>query len=177
MAMQFLLYNGAMPTTSSAVKVATGASIKTMMQVFLGATPNAKIVEWGASFDASAAATPGVVELIETDVAATVTAYAAADITAYNAEALLLTSSQKAAAGTTGIFQISTSTSGFTASAEGSITATRFCGAPQLIAPTTQFIQQFPLGRDGLMQNGKYYRIRMTFGSTVNALCYIIIEV
>lgn len=177
MAMQFLLYNGAMQTTASPVKVATGAAIKTMMQVFLGASPVARIVEWGASFDASAAATPGVVELIETDVGATVTAYAAADITSYNSDAIALSGAQKAAAGTTGIFQISTSTSGYTATVEGSITTVRNMGGPQLIAPTTQFIQQFPLGREGFMQNGKYYRIRMNFGTTVNALCYMVIEV
>jgi hypothetical protein len=175
--MQFLLYNGAMQTTSAAAKVATGTSAKTMMQVFLGASPVAKIIEWGASFDASAAATPGVVELIETDVAATVTAYAAADITAYNADALLLSAGQKAASGTTGLFQFSTATSGYTSSSEGSITTVRNLAGPQLIAPTTQFIQQFPLGREGLMQNGKYYRIRMTFGTSVNALCYMIIEI
>jgi hypothetical protein len=177
MAMQFLLYNGAMQTTSAAAKVATGTSAKTMMQVFFGATPVGKIIEWGASFDATSAATPGVVELIETDVAATVTAYAAADITAYNAEALLLSAGQKASSATTGIFQITTATSGYTSTSEGSITAVRNMGGPQLIAPTTQFIQQFPLGREGEMQNGKYYRIRCTFGTTVNALCYMIIEV
>src|SRR5580693_6036197 len=166
--MQFLLANGAMQTTAAFAKVTTGNVIKTMMQVAFGATPLGRIIEWGCSFDGSAAATPGVVELIETDVAATVTAYAAADITAYNADALLLTAAQKAAAGTTGIFQITTGTSGYTATVEGSITAVRNLDDPQLIAPTTQFVKQFPLGREPVIQNGKFARIRVTFGTAVN---------
>jgi hypothetical protein len=176
-AMQFLLANGPMQTTAAFAKVTTGNVIKTMLQVAFGATPLGRIIEWGWSGDGSAAATPGLVELIETDVAATVTAYAAADITAYNADALLLTAGQKAASGTTGIFQFSTATSGYTATVEGSITAVRNLDEPQLIAPTTQFIKQFPLGREPLLQNGKFLRIRNTFGTAVNATCYVIIEV
>jgi hypothetical protein len=70
----YLIGNGAMQTTAAFVAVTTGTAIKTMLQVKPGATTVLKIIEWGISFDGSAAATPGKVELIETDVAATVTA-------------------------------------------------------------------------------------------------------
>lgn len=167
----YLLGNGPMQTTAVFATVATGASIKTMMQVKPSATIQAKIIEWGISFDGSAAATPGKVELIETDVAATVTAFAAADITKYDSDALM------GGDPTTNLIQVGTTSSGYTSSAEGSITAVRNLDAPQLIAPTNQFIKQFPLGREPIIQVGKFARIRVTFGASINAYCYMIIQV
>jgi hypothetical protein len=46
-----------------------------------------------------------------------------------------------------------------------------------LIAPTTQYQFQMPLGREPIIQNGKFGRIRVTFGTAVNAYCYMIVEV
>ncbi len=56
MAMTYACWNGPMPTTAALAKVATGATIKTMLQLVPAQT--IRVVEWGASFDASAAATP-----------------------------------------------------------------------------------------------------------------------
>lgn len=167
--MQYLIGNGPMQTTAAFAKVATGASIKTMLQV--KTVVPARIVEWGCSFDASAAATPGQVELIETgSVFATVTASVANDITKYDGEALLFGDP------TSAIFTVGTSATGYTSSAEGTITAVRNLAGPQLIAPTNQFIEQFPLGYRPLVQAAVSMRIRMTFGTTVNAYCYVILE-
>jgi hypothetical protein len=168
---RYLIGNGPMQTTAAFAAVATGAAIKTLLQVKPGATVACEIVEWGISFDGSAAATPGKVELIETDVAATVTASVANDITKYDAAALL------GGDPTTALIAVGTTATGYTASAEGSITAVRNLAGPQLIAPTTQFIQQFPLGERPTIQAGKFARIRVTFGSTVNADCYMVISV
>ena len=166
--MQFLIFNGATNTTAAPVKVATGTAIKTMLQV--KTLVPGRIVEWGVSFDASAAATPGQVELIDTGtVAATVTATATADITQYDAEAM------QANINTT-FFTLSTTTTGYTATIEGSVTATRNLAGPQMIAPTNQFIEQFPLGYRPFVSQLNYERIRMTFGTTVNAYAYVIIE-
>jgi hypothetical protein len=71
-----------MQTTAAFAAVSTGTAIKTLLQV--KPFNLARIVEWGISFDGSAAATPGKVELIETDVAATVTASVDADVTKYD---------------------------------------------------------------------------------------------
>lgn len=60
-----------------------------------------------------------------------------------------------------------------TASAEGSITHVRNLCGPQLVAPTNQFIQQFPLGQEPVIQIGNLGRIRVTFPVAVNALCYM----
>jgi len=168
---RYLIANGPMQTTAAFAQVATGTSIKTLLQVKPSATIGAKIVEWGISFDGSAAATPGKVELIETDVAATVTAAVANDITKYDADALM------GGDPTTNLIQVGTSATGYTASAEGTITAVRNLDAPQFIAPTNQFIKQFPLGERPFIQTGKFMRIRVTYGTTVNAYCYVILEI
>ena len=75
-------YNGPMVTTAAPVKVTTSTSIKTLMQLSTSATSSLEVIEWGISFDGSAAATPGVCELVDTvAIGATVTAYVANDIT------------------------------------------------------------------------------------------------
>lgn len=163
--------NAAANTSAAPVKVATGTSIKTLLQFKAGATTVARIVEWGISFDGSAAATPISVELVETDVAATVTASAAADITKYDAEAIAQGDP------TTSLIAVGTTATGYTSSGEGSVTASRNLDGPQLIAPTNQYVKQFPLGERPLIQNGKFARIRVTAGTTVNALCYMIVEI
>ena len=167
----YLIGNGPMQTTAAFAVVTTAAVIKTMLQVKMGATNVGRIREWGISFDGSAAATPGKVELIETDVAATVTASAAADITKYDADALLNGDP------TTSLFAVGTTSTGYTATAEGSITAVRNLAGPQLIAPTNQFIQQFPLGAEPIINLAKFARIRVTFASAINAYCYMIVSV
>lgn len=167
----FLIANGPMQTTAAFAAVTTGTSIKTMLQVKPSATIVAKIVEWGISFDGSAAATPGKVELIETDVAATVTASVAADITKLDSDA------QSGGDPTTNLIVVGTTSTGYTSTGEGTITAVRNLAGPQFIAPTTQFIQQFPLGREPQIGVSKFARIRVTFGAAVNCYCYMIVQV
>lgn len=167
---QFLIYNSPMVTTAAPAKVATGTAVKTMMQLKASATIGFKILEWGISFDGSAAATPGVCELIQTDVAATVTAYAAADIQKYDAKALM------GGDPTTNLLPVGTTSSGYTSTGEGSITAVRAFDT-QLLPPTGPYIKQFSLGSEPFVEINKFARIRVTFGTTVNALAYMIVEI
>lgn len=167
----YLLGNGPQQTTAAFAAVTTGTAIKTMMQIKPSATIQMAIVEWGISFDGSAAATPGKVELIETDVAATVTAYVAADITKLDSDALM------GGDPTTNLIQVGTTSSGYTSSGEGSITAVRNLDGPQFIAPTTQYKWQFPLGQEPVVQISKFARIRVTFGTAVNCYCYMKVRV
>lgn len=166
----YLLQNGAAGTVAAPVAVTTGTAIKTMLQFKPSATVIAKIVEWGISFDGSAAATPGKVELFETDVAATVTAHAAADITKYDSDAI--------AGGdpTTNLIQVGTTSTGYTSGGEGTPTVSRMFDL-QFIAGTNQYIKQFPLGREPVLQVGKFARIRVTFGTAVNCYCYMIVSI
>ena len=166
--MRFLIANGPMQTTAAFAAVTTGTAIKTMLQVkpFVPV----RILEWGISFDGSAAATPGKVELIETGtVFGTVTASADADITKLDVVGDAVAAS---VAGLT----LGTSATGYTCTAEGTITAVRNLDAPQFIAPTTQYNKQIPLGERPLIQVANAARIRVTFAAAVNCYCYMILE-
>lgn len=170
----YFIANGPMPTTAAQAAVTTGTAIKTLLQAKLGGSTNmvGRVVEWGISFDGSAAATPIKCELLTTGtVAATVTEFVAADIinlTDPNAGAV--TDDFPLA------FTAAGDESGYTATAEGTITATRMFDV-QLVAPTNQYVKQFPLGREPTFKASEFLRIRVTAGAAVNAYCYIIFEV
>ena len=166
--MLYLFANGPAPTTAAQVAVTTGTNIKTMLQMKGVAAVQFKIKEWGISFDASAAATPIKCELLETGtVFATVTAAVAADIVKF--------SDPNGPASTT-YFAVGTSATGYTSSSEGTIVASRMFDV-QLIAPTNQYVKQFPLGLEPVVDAVSALRIRVTAGSAVNAYCYVLVEV
>jgi len=164
---RYRIYNGAMPTTAKFVAVTTGTSIKTLLQ--LKPFNQCKIVAWGISFDGSAAATPIAVELLETGtVFATVTA-------SVDADCFKLSGADQAVASIAGL-TMGTSATGYTASAEGTITVTRLFDA-QLVAPTNQYIYQFPLGQEPVLVIGNACRIRVHAGAAVNAIAWIEVEI
>lgn len=173
---QYLIGNGSMQTTAAFAAVTTGTAIKTMLQVKPSATLGMRIIQWGYSFDSSAAAISAKVELIETGtVAATVTASVANDLTKWDSAALM------GGDPTTNLIQVGTTSTGYTASAEGTITAVRNLDFPQFITTSASFAvtwaSQFPLGREPFVQTGNFARIRLTFGTAVNAYCFMIVEV
>jgi len=167
--MLYKIFNAPSPTTGSMVPVTTGTSLKTLLQIKPGTTRTLKLREWGISFDGSTAATPGIVTASVTDTAATVTAHVAAGIHKYDAEAI------SAGDPTTAIIAVGTTSTGYTASNEGTVGTNRICDS-HLIAPTNQLIYQFPLGVSFLIQPSEFFRIRVTFGTAINALCYAIVE-
>ena len=67
----YIARTGVEPTTASFVKLATGATIHTIMQVATPSTTGLRVVEWGISFDGFVALLPVNVELFGTTVAAT----------------------------------------------------------------------------------------------------------
>jgi hypothetical protein len=165
--MLYQIFNGPMPTTAAQVPVTTGTTIKTLLQ--LKPFNIVKIVEWGISFDGFAAAAPIKCELLDTGtVFGTVTASADADVTK-------LESVEQAVASVAGLTMGTTAT-GYTCTSEGSITAVRMFDA-QLVAPTNQYIKQFPLGREPKCIIGNAVRIRVTAGAAVNAYCYLTIDI
>lgn len=150
--------------TAAPAKVTTANVIKTMMQVQCSSTAGLEVVEWGISFDGSAAATPGVCELVDTvAVASTGTIYNAADIVKMST----------AQAGQTSTIVLGTTASSFTATIEGSTTVARLFDV-QLLPPTAPYIKQFPLERGPTVLPSENLRIRVTFGTAINALCYVV---
>lgn len=168
---QWLVYNSSLATTAAPVKQPTGTAIRTMMQLKQGAISGLRLCEWGCSFDGSAAATPGQVEVFETTAAATMsTAYVNADIQPYGGNL-------KANASNAPIDVTGTATAGFATAAvtEGTVAGYRGFDL-QMLPPTAPYVKQWPLGREPDWQAGNFVRVRVTFGTTVNMYAYIIFE-
>lgn len=160
----YMAFNGPMATTAAPAAVTTGTAIKTLLQIATPSTKMIKPVWWGISFSGFAAAAPIVCELVQTDVAATVTAHVASGVQPYDdpsAPASVVT--------------LGTSATGYTATAEGTITATRHADLKQ-ISPTTQYDYLWPLGREFKVPISKFLRVRVTAAAAVNATCFVVWE-
>jgi len=98
-----------------------------------------------------------------------VTAHVAGGIHKFDSEAL--------AAGdpTTNIIAVGTTSTGYTATGEGTVGSVRQ-GDVQQIAPTGQYVFQFPLGAAWVVQAGEFMRVRVKFGAAINAICYVLVE-
>lgn len=159
----FLVSNGAMQSTAAPVAVTTGTAIKTMLQV--RPLVLLYVIEWGFSFDASALAAPIRVELITSGtVFATVTAAAEADVTKLDNTAAVAAT----------YMTLSTTGTGYTASAEGTVTATRNLDAPFFASVLSQpYQKQIPLGQYPVLPIGDAGRIRVTAAAALNMYCYM----
>lgn len=171
----YIIYNSTQATTAAPVKQPTGTAIRTMMQVRPATGYQVRLLAFGYAFDASAAATPGQIEVFETTAAATMsTAYAVGDIMPYNDY-----NSTANTAGATGVpFNLSTATSGFATAAvtEGTVAEYRSAFL-SMTGPTNELHYQWPLGREFSVTPQMYVRVRVTFAASVNMYCYIIFEV
>lgn len=163
MAKTFFVNQGAMPTTAPPTALATGTSTKTLLQIATPSTADIRIVEWGISFDGTSG-TPVKVGLTDVNVAATVTAFVAADVIKWN-------SPNDPAS----VITLGTTASGYNATAEGTVTAARELDS-QMVSPTTGYVKQFPLGREPVVPASRFLRIRVQAAATVNAFCYVIWE-
>lgn len=154
-----------MPTTAAQASVTTGTSIKTMLQL---ATPSTRQIwpfEWGFSIDDTTGA-DGVIELMQVDVAATVTAHVASGVKALdpNAPASLLT--------------LGTTATGYTSSAEGAVTSTRTLDAISLSATSGESPYSYRVSWRGpeifTIAVSKFLVVRATTPTTaVDLRCYI----
>jgi hypothetical protein len=164
---RYKIYNGAMPTTSNRTGVTTGTAIKTMLQLATPSTRQLQIISWGFSMDRAPATTgSGVVELIQTDVAATVTASVAADVHPLdpNAPASLLT--------------LGTTSTGYTSTSEGTPTATRLFDATHVTgvsngASPTSYGYQFMPDERPVVAVSRFLRVRANFTAAVNLIAWV----
>lgn len=157
----FTAYNGAAPTTAALAPVATGTAIKTLLQIAPPSTLELEVVGWGISFDGSTFGTKIRCELVETDVAATVTAHVAAGI---------LKTTDPASIGSQ--VTLGTAATGFTASAEGSTTTSRLIDY-QLVDQSGAYSYTYPLGNYPVVSASKFLRVRVTATAAVNAVCFV----
>lgn len=163
--MSYKTFNAPMPTTGPPSAVATGTSTKTMLQLATPSTRQIQLISWGYTLSGLPGAT-GTIELIQTDVAATVTAHIASGIVQMdpNAPASLLT--------------LGASATGYTASVEGTPVNTRLLDADQI--PTTSglvpldYDYQFMPDERPIVPISKFLRVRATMPTSgVNMLCWV----
>jgi hypothetical protein len=141
-----------------------------MLQLSTPSTREIQVVSWGFTLDAAPATTgEGVVELLQCDVGATVTAHVAAGVQPLhpNAPASLLT--------------LGTENTGYTASAEDTITASRTFGVVKVPGvsngawPTSWEYQFLPDERP-VVDSSSFLRVRATFSAAVGMLCWVVIS-
>lgn len=164
---RYKTWNAPMPTTASIAKVTTGTAVKTMLQIATPSTRQCQLISWGYSIDSEPVASGGgVVELMQTDVAATVTAHVASGVQPLdpNAPASLMT--------------LGTAATGYTATVEGSIAATRIFDAQEIIgnaggAQDNDYNYQFMPDERPIAAISKFIRVRVTMSAAVNMLCWV----
>ncbi|MFC4609718.1 hypothetical protein ACFO9E_18135 [Streptomyces maoxianensis] len=161
--MPYMIRNAAMATTAAQAAVSTGTAIKTMLQVATPATVMARVLAWGFSTSEDEA---GIVELLQTDVAATVTAHVASGVQP-------LDPGVPAA-----LFTLGTSATGYTASAEGAITATRTFDVVAMNASSNglTYSYQFMPDEQPVIPISKFLRVRATFSTAINLRCWVLME-
>jgi hypothetical protein len=162
---KYKTWNGPMPTTAAFAKVTTGTAIKTMLQLSTPSTRQIQIIGWGFTLDA-APGTVGEVELVQTDVGATVTQHVAAGIQPLdpNAPASLLDIS--------GVTK-----TGYTASGEGVVAATRVFDVKEIpvAAGSSDMTHEKYFMPDArpIIPISKWLRVRCTMGAAVNMVTWI----
>jgi hypothetical protein len=168
MGQRYLVANSANATTTAPVKYATGTAIRTMLQISTSSGNPIRVEEWGISFDGTAAATPIQCELVDTGtVAATgLTAHVAAGVQQYDSVADGGAATPTLGTGNTG-YSIGSAVT------EGTVTATRMADMQQ-VPPSSLYVKMFPLGREFVVPGGRFLRVRVTAGASVNCWTYII---
>lgn len=165
---RFRCWNSAMPTTSAQAAVSTGTAIKTMLQIATPANRQLTLIAWGFTID-SAPGDSSVFELLQTDVAATVTAHGASGVQPLdpNAPASLMT--------------LGTAATGYTASAEGATTGTRIFdvvaanSSVSLTAGMATYRYQWMPDERPIVGTSKFLRVRSTTPTAATTMrCFVV---
>jgi hypothetical protein len=163
----FMVGNFVRPTTAAPAKQATGTAVRTMLQLATTSGAGIYIVEWGISFDGSAAGTPIQCELFATTVAATaMTALAAADVMAFSDPGGAAADQLQFGTGLTAYAPGAAVTEGTVANYRGF--------DEQMIQPSGQYVKQWPLGREPQVLLSQFLRVRVTAPASVNCTTYVI---
>jgi hypothetical protein len=150
---RYKTWNGPMPTAAAQQAVTTGTAIKTMLQLATPSTRQIQLIAWGFSLDDPPGA-DAVIELLETDVAATVTAHVASGVQPLvpSAPASLLT--------------LGAAASGYSASAEGAPAATRVFDAVSLSSTSQEsplnYVYQWMPDERPIVAVSRFLRVRAT---------------
>jgi hypothetical protein len=165
---RYKCWNGPMPTTAAQAAVTTGTAIKTMLQISPPSTRQIQVLGWGFTVDDPPGA-DAVFELLDTDVAATVTAHVAAGVQP-------LTPGLPASLVTLGA-----ANTGYTSTAEGSTTASRVHDVVAMssvsaeAAPFLTYSRNFDEWSAPIIAVSRFLRVRATTPTTaVDMRCWIV---
>jgi hypothetical protein len=167
----YIAYNcsgvGAATQTNNAIQgvAYTTTGSRMMLQLDIPSTIQLRIIEWGVSFNGSAAGTPNIVELAQVGTGTTVT-------TAHTTSSIVPYNDPNAAAS-----RLTMATSGFYSGAvtRTSTTVDRIFDS-QLVAPTNQYVKMWPLGREPVVAVSKKLQMSMTLNTAATAIGYVIFE-
>lgn len=161
----YVAYNCAIDATTgvmSGTSYATGA--KCAIQLATPSTISVRVVEWGVSFSGTAAGAPAVCTLAQASAATT-------SLTAHSTSTVMPVGDNAKASSLT----MGTGSTGYGAATIITNTTERqFAGA--LVAPTTQYEKQWPLGREPVILPSKYLQLRINTAATYTAIAYVIFE-
>lgn len=164
---RYRIYNAAMPTTAALASVTTNTVIQTLLQLAVPAGRAFQIPAWGFTVDDVPGA-DGVIELVDTAaIAATVTAHASTGI-------VKLDNTIDTSLATLGV-----NATGFTATAEGAIVATRVLDVVRLSSTSAEITQnpyekEWPWHRIPTVGASRFLRVRATTPTTGVAIsCWI----
>lgn len=171
MSSRYKVWNAPAPTTAGLVAVTTGTSLKSMLQIATPSTSQITLISWGFSITAPPATTStGLVELLDVDVAATVTAHVAAGVQP-------LMPGQPASLVTLG-----TSATGYTSTSEGTPTLSRTHDTVEVPGLTaggdgiSPYVYQWMPDERPTIAVSRFLRVRVTFGAAVSMLCWVVYE-
>lgn len=150
----------AIPKSSHApVEVATSTARKTLLQVATPSTTTIRVIGWGVSFDGVVSTNPaGIVDLVDVDVAATVTTLTPEEFGSDENQASLCVGG--------------TSATGYNASAEGTIGASRILDGEE-VHPQTGYSMWFPERFCPVVKVSRFLRIRALFSVDINGIPWI----
>jgi hypothetical protein len=161
----FIAYNDALDATTGTMDGTSYASgAKCAIQLAPPAGTELRLVEWGVSFNGNALATPAVCTLCQASAASTMSsAHSTSTIKAIGDRAK------------TSTLTMGTSSSGY---GNGAITSntTEKEFAAAFVSPLSQYEKQFPLGRDYVVDSGKYLQLRINTANTYTAIAYVVFE-
>lgn len=165
---RYRAWNSAMVTTAAPAAVTTGTSIKTMLQLAAPSTRQIMLLGWGYSIDDPPGA-DAVIDLIQSDTAATVTAHGASGVQPINpgSPASLLT--------------LGTSATGFTSSSETAPVTTKTFDAVSIssvsaeAAPSMRYEYFWLPGEGPVVAVSTFVRLRATTPTTaVDMRCWLL---
>ena len=162
----FKSYSGPAPTTAALAALTTNTAIHTLLQIATPSTRAISVLSWGFSFDDPPGA-DAVCELVTTDVAATVTAHVASGVMPLDPN------------GAASLMTLSTSGTGYNASAEGTPTSCRVHDVVSLSSASGEsplvYTYQFMPDERPVVGVSKFLRVRVTTPTTgVGARCWVV---